>query len=149
MRYNRSIKDTKRDTANGESQAHTKVECLWFSNAKIEERVLWFGCFLYLYLYIIFIWKVQRWLCGQCGAVDLFGCICVCICLFLLTILSPSLRGKVFFLSTRKLLVTKLSWVKGFPVTILSAKWIVHRFWNVYGLAFRKAFWSFQTWCKV
>ena len=34
-------------------------------------------------------------------------------------------QGKVFYLSTHKLLVTKLSWVKGFLVTILSAKWIV------------------------
>ena len=56
-------------------------------------------------------------------------------------------KGKVFYLSTRKLLVSELSWVKGFSVTILSLKWNspVHlkRVW--FGL-FWKAFRSFQTW---
>ena len=45
-------------------------------------------------------------------------------------------QGKVFYLSTRKLLVTELSWVKGFLVTILPSKWILQWYWNVYGLAF-------------
>ena len=47
--------------------------------------------------------------------------------------------GKVFFLSTRKLLVTELSWVRGFLVTILSAKWIVQVIILVFGLAFWEA----------
>ena len=62
------------------------------------------------------------------------------ICLRIMHV-SPSLRlGKVFCLSTRKLFFLKLSWVKGFSVTIPSSKWIVQYIWNVYGLALWKAF---------
>ena len=58
---------------------------------------------------------------------------CGRIYVFLQVIVSPSLTiGKVFLLSTRKLLVTKLSWVKGLPVTVLSLKWnskLITRVW--------------------
>ena len=51
---------------------------------------------------------------------------------------------KVFYLSTRKLLVTKLSWVKGFLVTILSLKWNSQVIKLVFGLALWRALVSFR-----
>ena len=62
--------------------------------------------------------------------------------------MSPSLTiGKVFFLSTRKLFLTKLYWVKGFGIESSfpsrSSKVIVF-FWNGFGLALWKAIDSFR-----
>ena len=57
----------------------------------------------------------------------------------------PKVREGVFP-STRNLFLLKLSWVKGFLVTICSSKWIVKYFWNVFGLAHCRAFHSLQTW---
>ena len=50
--------------------------------------------------------------------------------------------GKVLFLSTRKLLVTNLSWARGFGIefSFLSrSSKVTMFFWNVFGLALRKA----------
>ena len=62
--------------------------------------------------------------------------------------MSPSLTiGKVFLLSTRKLLETNLSWARGFGIEFFflsrSSK-VTMFFWNVFGLAFRKLFNPFR-----
>ena len=58
-------------------------------------------------------------------------------------------QGKVFYLSTHKLLVTKLSWARGFGIESYfpsrSSKVTIF-FWIVFGLALRKAIGFFQTW---